>query len=130
MNRIMLDGENLTLADVVTVARAPEEGEAVNVEISEGGWQKVRRAEKAIGDLLARGEIVYGVTTGFGAFKDRLIPPDQVTQLQHNILMSHAVGVGPVLDIAVTRAIPRSRADVIGDRRADRPIIRTPRTAG
>jgi histidine ammonia-lyase len=113
MKHIMLDGENLTLADVVTVACAPEEGNAVKVELSRAGWRKVRQAEEAIGGLLARGEIVYGVTTGFGAFKDRLIPTDQVAQLQHNILMSHAVGVGPVLDIATTRAMMLIRANTL-----------------
>jgi histidine ammonia-lyase len=41
--------------------------------------------------LDAQGVIAYGITTGFGAFKDRIIPPHQVEQLQRNIVMSHAV---------------------------------------
>jgi histidine ammonia-lyase len=76
-------------------------------------WLKVRRAERAVQDLIERGEIVYGVTTGFGAFKDRIIPPDQVTQLQRNILMSHAVGVGPALDQMTTRAMMLIRANTL-----------------
>ena len=43
---------------------------------------------------MAEGRVVYGITTGFGAFKDKLIPPDQARELQRNIIMSHAVGVG------------------------------------
>ena len=52
------------------------------------------RAE-AVDDFVARGEIIYGVTTGFGDFKDSIIPPDQVKQLQRNIIVSHSTGVGP-----------------------------------
>ena len=49
--------------------------------------------------FVAEGRVVYGITTGFGAFKDKLIPPDQARELQRNIMMSHAVGVGaPFVD--------------------------------
>jgi histidine ammonia-lyase len=113
MNSILLDGEHLTLDDVIAVACAPERGDSVEVGLSEEAWDKVRRAEQAVQQLLTQGEIVYGVTTGFGAFKDRLIPPEQVAQLQRNILMSHAVGVGPVLDVAVTRAMMLVRANTL-----------------
>ena len=81
---LMLDGESLTLEDVITVAYAPSRGEPVEVALSEAAWEKVRRAQRAVAQFIARGEIVYGVTTGFGAFKDRIIPPDQVQQLQNS----------------------------------------------
>ena len=44
--------------------------------------------------FVAEGRIIYGITTGFGVFKDRFIPADQVRDLQRNIVMSHSVGVG------------------------------------
>jgi histidine ammonia-lyase len=113
MNAILLDGEHLTLEDVARVAFAPSKGETVRVEVSEEAWQKVRRAERAVADLVTSGQAVYGVTTGFGAFKNRIIPPDQVQQLQRNILMSHAVGVGPPLDEATTRAMMLIRANTL-----------------
>jgi histidine ammonia-lyase len=113
MKSILLDGEHLTLDDVVAVACAPERLDSLEVELSEEAWEKVRRAEQAVQHLLTQGEIVYGVTTGFGAFKDRLIPPEQVAQLQRNILMSHAVGVGPALDVAATRAMMLVRANTL-----------------
>ncbi len=109
MNQISLDGEHLTLEEVVAVATAPK----IEVVLSEDGWEKVGRAERAVKDFVARGQIVYGVTTGFGAFKDRVIPPDQVQQLQRNILMSHAVGVGEPLDEPTTRAMMVIRANTL-----------------
>ncbi len=113
MNQNILDGENLTLEDVAAVACAPERGEQIEVTLSEEAWRKVRRAERAVQDFVDAGKVVYGVTTGFGAFKNRIIPQDQVVQLQRNILMSHAVGVGEPLDEATTRALMLIRANTL-----------------
>lgn len=110
---LILDGESLTLEEVFQISRDPQNGANRWVDLSESAWNKVRRAEQAVRSFVERGEVVYGVTTGFGAFKDRIIPPDQVEQLQRNILMSHAVGVGEPLDEAATRAMLLVRANTL-----------------
>lgn len=112
-SRLVIDGSSLTLEDVVAVAYAPARGEAIEVVLSEESRARVRRAERAVQEFIARGEVVYGVTTGFGAFKGRIIPPDQVRQLQRNILMSHAVGVGEPLDEPTVRAMMLIRANAL-----------------
>jgi histidine ammonia-lyase len=112
-NQLTIDGEHLTLEDVVRVATAPDHGETVEVALSEDAWGRVRRAEQAVASLVARGQIVYGVTTGFGAFKDHIIAPDEAQQLQRNILMSHAVGVGEPLDRVTTRAMMLIRVNTL-----------------
>ncbi len=112
-NTILLDGEHLTLEDVARVASAPGRGLDTRVGLTEEAWHKVRRAERAVAELVASRQVVYGVTTGFGAFKNRIIPPDEVQQLQRNILMSHAVGVGPLLDETTTRAMMVIRANTL-----------------
>jgi len=109
MEPIWLDGETLDLEAVAAAARDPE----IEVQLTDEAWQKIRRAEMAVQDFIKRGEIVYGVTTGFGAFKDRIIPPQQVIQLQRNILMSHATGVGETLDQETTRAMMLVRANTL-----------------
>ncbi|MFO7585840.1 MAG: aromatic amino acid lyase, partial [Anaerolineales bacterium] len=91
---LSLDGESLTIADVVAVAHQPE----IQVTLRESAWERVRRASQAVQDFVARGQVIYGITTGFGAFKDKIISKEQVEQLQRNILVSHAVGVGQLLD--------------------------------
>jgi len=63
--------------------------------------------------LVARGSVVYGVTTGFGRFKDRVIPPDQARQLQRNLILSHSVGVGQPLDEGTVRAVMLIRANTL-----------------
>ncbi|MFM8320417.1 MAG: histidine ammonia-lyase [Chloroflexota bacterium] len=108
---IWLDGKSLSFAQVLQVAYA--EPGRVRVAIHPQALTGVARAAQAVQDLLVRGTIAYGITTGFGAFKDRLIPPDQVEQLQYNILVSHAVGVGDPYDIPTTRAIMLIRANTL-----------------
>jgi histidine ammonia-lyase len=66
-----------------------------------------------VAEILERGEVAYGINTGFGAFKDQVISPEQVEALQHNIIVSHAVGVGPDFDIPTTRAIMLIRANTL-----------------
>lgn len=108
---ILLDGESLTIKQVVHVAYS--QTSHLVVQISPRASERVERAAQAVQDLLARGEVAYGITTGFGAFKDRIISNDQVEILQRNIIMSHAVGVGDLFDIPTTRAIMLIRANTL-----------------
>lgn len=108
MQKIILDGESLTFEQVLAVAF----GES-KVSLSNKAKKQVKRASLAVERLLKRGEIAYGITTGFGAFKDKIISPTEVETLQKNILMSHAVGVGEPFDIPTTRAIMLIRANTL-----------------
>ena len=108
---LVLDGEHLTIEQVVTVAYA-DPGE-VNLSLSAEAEAKVARARQAVEQFVAEGRVVYGITTGFGAFKDKLIPPDQARELQRNIIMSHAVGVGAPFPTAVVRAMMLIRANAL-----------------
>jgi histidine ammonia-lyase len=97
MERIIFNGEHLTFEQVLQVAY----GTPV-VELSEVARVNVQRAADAVQRLLADGVVAYGITTGFGAFKNKVIRPEDVAQLQYNIIVSHAVGVGDVFDIPTT----------------------------
>jgi len=111
MQEIILDGENLTFEQVIATAF----GEPNNprVLLSEAAKQKVNRSANAVRLLLGRGEIAYGITTGFGAFKDKIISREQAELLQRNIVLSHAVGVGNTFDTPTTRAIMLIRANTL-----------------
>lgn len=111
MEQIVIDGQSLTLEQVVAVAQGgPGQPE---VCLSDAARVNVQRAADAVAKLLDDGVVAYGITTGFGAFKDRVIPRDQVEQLQRNIVMSHAVGLGDPFDTATTRAIMLIRANTL-----------------
>ena len=92
---ISLDGASLTIEQVLAVAYG--QPGVPRVVLSAAAITQVARAADAVQRLLAQGTVAYGITTGFGAFKDRIIPPHQVELLQRNILCSHAVGVGEPL---------------------------------
>jgi histidine ammonia-lyase len=111
MQQLALNGETLTIEDVIAVAHG-RPGE-LSLGLTPAAEEKVRAARAAVEQFVAEGRIIYGITTGFGAFKDRVIPPEQVRELQRNIVMSHAVGVGPAFDTEVVRAMMLIRANTL-----------------
>jgi histidine ammonia-lyase len=108
---VVIDGESLTFDQVLAVAYG-EPGEPC-VELSDSARAAVDRSAAAVDTLLERGEIAYGITTGFGAFKDKIISREQVERLQRNIVLSHAVGIGNPFDRPTTRAIMLIRANTL-----------------
>ena len=111
MRKISLNGENLTFDDVIAVAFG-KPGEPF-VELDDAARMNVERSAQSVQNLLQEGVVAYGITTGFGAFKDRVIEKDEVEKLQRNIIVSHAVGVGAAFDIPTTRAIMLIRANTL-----------------
>lgn len=111
MNNITLTGEDLTFPEVWRVAFG-RPGDS-HIRLSEAASEKVALCAGAVDTLIDRGEIAYGITTGFGAFKDKIISREQVELLQRNIVLSHAVGVGKVLDTATVRATMLIRANTL-----------------
>lgn len=111
MDQIVLDGESLTFEQVLAVAYGSPG--SPGVVLSDYAKDKVSKAAAAVDTLLERGEIAYGITTGFGAFKDKIISRDEVGQLQRNVVLSHAVGVGSPFDTPTVRAIMLIRANTL-----------------
>ncbi|HHX08805.1 MAG TPA: histidine ammonia-lyase [Chloroflexi bacterium] len=109
MAEFYIDGRSLTIEQVVKIADDP----SIQVKIAPDALADIERAAAAVHQFVLDGKIAYGITTGFGAFKDRLIPVDQVEQLQENIILSHAVGVGPHLDDRTVRAMILIRANTL-----------------
>ena len=99
-DRVVLDGVSLTLNQIVDVAR-----KMVQVEIADGAIRAVKESRQLLEELAREGRIIYGVTTGFGAFSNTRIDLDQQTELQKNLIRSHACGVGEALSTEVVRAI-------------------------
>lgn len=105
---VVLDGHALTIADVIAVARhnAP-------VEIAEHARGGVEASRRAVEAALARGDTIYGVTTGFGKLAHVRVPPDRLRDLQRNLIRSHASGVGEPLATDAVRAMMLLRANVL-----------------
>jgi histidine ammonia-lyase len=105
---ITIDGASLDLAALEAVARR-----GAGVELAEAARSRVAAARRVVDAAVARGAVVYGVTTGFGSFADVHIPLDHLRELQINLLRSHAAGVGTPIGEAETRALLLLRANVL-----------------
>ena len=97
---VSFDGTTLTPAEVERVAT-----NNADVKISEDAWQKVHIARKVVDGILSRGETVYGINTGFGALVHQRISPDDLAQLQTNLVRSHATGLGDAMSRPSVRAM-------------------------
>ena len=106
---LALNGCSLILTELVEAARNP----TTEVTLAPEAIPGIQRAAKAVAKFVSEGRIAYGITTGFGAFKDRLIPLEDVEKLQENIILSHAVGTGPELPAEVVRAMMIIRANTL-----------------
>jgi len=107
MDELLVSGHDLKVDDVVQVAHGQ------SVRLDPAALPGIKRSRAAVDRLVAEGQIAYGITTGFGRFKDRLISSSQAHQLQLNLVRSHAVGVGPLLDETVVRAMLLVRANTL-----------------
>jgi histidine ammonia-lyase len=94
-----LTGDGLTLADAEHVLR----GSVERLALAPASRKRVEKARRVLESLMATGATIYGVNTGFGKLSNQRIEPDEVLALQENLLRSHAVGMGPLLSLAVSR---------------------------
>lgn len=104
---VRLDGCHLSLEAVELVA------EGAKVVLEPAVAEQMAPAREAVQRAMAAGEVVYGVTTGFGRLAGVSIPSNQAEELQVGLLRSHAVGLGPPLSRPVVRAILLLRGHVL-----------------
>jgi len=105
---VSIDGEKLTIENIVAVARKND-----RVTISKEAENKVTRCRQILKELVEDRRIVYGVTTGFGALGSLIISPEDIEELQSNLIRSHCAGIGKPLDKDVTRALMLLRANTL-----------------
>ncbi len=116
---VTVDGQSLTIDAVEAVARG-----GASAVLTDEARTRVTATRRVIDDILASGQVAYGINTGFGRLAEVGIPPDQLEQLQLNLLRSHACGVGEPFSEEVVRAMLLLRANVLATGHAGcRPVI-------
>lgn len=100
MTTISLDGHTLTPSEVKRIAT----GDAV-VEVSKDALARVESARSVVERILSNDDTVYGINTGFGALVHQRISPDDLTQLQINLIRSHATAIGELMSKESVRAM-------------------------
>lgn len=97
---LTIDNQLVGLAEWRDVWLSP-----VTIELGIQAKQRVTESSELIADVLASGEQVYGVNTGFGQLAQVRVSDDDLMKLQENLVRSHAVGVGKNLPDNIVRLI-------------------------
>ncbi|MFV2000905.1 MAG: histidine ammonia-lyase [Acidimicrobiia bacterium] len=102
---VVIDGSALTVDEVVAVALNDAQ-----VTISEDLDTRMEPARSLVQEVLDDDRTVYGITTGFGALANTRVTVEQATDLQFDLLRSHAAGVGELMNRETVRAMLLCRA--------------------
>ena len=105
---VSLNGLDLTLEDVERVAQG-----RATASLDAAARERMAASRAVVQELVESGEVVYGVTTGFGSLASQRISAEDAARLQENLLISHAVGIGPNHGRHVTRAMLLLRANAL-----------------
>ena len=95
---LTIDGSALTLAQL-----GAYETERPRLRLADEARRRMQASVDVVERTVARGEVTYGINTGFGAFASKVIPASQTRKLQLNLIRSHACGTGASLPAVIVR---------------------------
>ena len=103
---LTLDGQSLRLSDLEPLLDEDlaGDGPVLKLSVSKAAMVRVRAARKVVEDHVAAGDVVYGLTTGFGKLKSVAVEAKDLEELQRNLIVSHCTGVGESLPLREVRA--------------------------
>ncbi|MEY3313521.1 MAG: Histidine ammonia-lyase, partial [Bacteroidota bacterium] len=101
MQTLILDGYSLTISDLVKHASNSH----VSIILSDAARIAMQKSRDIVDEWVDSGEIIYGITTGFGEFSNVFIPKTDIETLQENLVISHSAGIGTYLDRSIVRAM-------------------------
>ncbi len=105
---LVLNGDALQLDEIEAVARGEQ-----RVSVAPEACERMRASRRAVDRAAAGMDAAYGINTGFGKMSDVRVAPDQVAELQRNLVRSHCCGVGEPLAEDEVRAMLLLRANVL-----------------
>lgn len=107
-DHLKIDGQSLTIEDVVKVTR-----DLAQVEIAPESRDAILRSREEVDRCVSGSKAVYGLNTGFGKFSDVAIDEKDLDHLQYNLIVSHSCGTGDPLPTDAVRAIMLLRANAL-----------------
>src|SRR3569623_2100677 len=118
MDRVSLNPGAVTLAELRGVWNG------ASVALADRAWAAISAAAESVGRILESGRTVYGVNTGFGLLAQTRIAADRLEELQRNLILSHACGLGDALEPRIVRVILALKAIGLGRGHSGvRPLI-------
>jgi len=100
--------DHFTIGDVLEIARNPKVG-----KLDKTSKKQILDSQKNVRKIVASDRTVYGINTGFGPLCDVKISEDETAQLQHNLIISHAVGVGKPIDKELSKIMMISKVHAL-----------------
>ncbi len=93
-----VDGNNLTVENSVQIVISNQ-----NISLSRSSEKKIAASRELVEKWISGDEVIYGITTGFGEFKDVKISQTDLHSLQRNLILSHSAGVGKYIPDFIVR---------------------------
>lgn len=113
MRTLTIDGKSLRIDDVLAVAAG-----GVEVHLASAAAGEIRKSRQVVEKILASGEVMYGINTGFGKLAEVRIADENLRELQLNLVRSHCVGIGEPFPETTVRAMLLLRANVLATGKA------------
>ncbi len=106
---MMLTPGKLALPQLRRIARGSDP-----LQLDPASFNAIDASARAVAEIAAKGHPAYGINTGFGRLANTHIPADQLELLQHNLVLSHAVGVGELMSRPVVRLLMALKLSSLG----------------
>ena len=100
MTEYIVDNNKLTLTNFYNIAL-----NNYTVKLGDNAINRINKSRETVEKLLKENKVAYGITTGFGSLKDKVISNDNLEKLQHNLIESHSVGVGDPIPHHIVRGM-------------------------
>jgi len=100
--------DRLTLESVLALTQGQ-----LSATLSAKVRHKVDRSAAFVKEMASHSDVVYGINTGFGPLCDTVISAEDTTHLQHNLLQSHAVGVGASIPVSLAKTMMVMKAQAL-----------------
>jgi histidine ammonia-lyase len=100
-SKLYLNKKIIKIEDVVAVAK----NRKIKIKLPKDKISNIKSSRVVLEEFVKSGKIIYGVTTGFGDFKDKIISKEDAEKLQENLIMSHSIGTGTPLSEEIVRAV-------------------------
>ena len=92
MIQISIDGSSMSLEEIMLIG-----SEDVKLTLTETSIQSMVKSREHVESILDSGAIVYGINTGFGSLSNVSVDSNGLKELQRNLVLSHACGIGPAM---------------------------------
>ena len=108
MGKVVIDGNSLTIEEFIQITRWRKK-----IELSQEAIERINKSRALVDKFVDENKVVYGITTGFGKFSDVVITGDETKELQRNLIISHACGVGEPLSEEIVRGFMLLRINAL-----------------